>query len=703
MTVCFLAPRRVRLQPDRVASSVLFALAASAVLAAQAPTVPPQSAQPAPPSFRVEVNYVEVDAFVTDERGQVVTDLTAGDFEVLEDGRPQKVAAFSFVNIPIERAERPLFAAAAIDADVQTNERVEGRVYLIVLDDLHTDPTRAPRVKAAARRFLEDRFGLKDLAAVTYTSGRAADAQDFTNNTRLLLNAIDRFTGRKFPSATVEQLSGITSGPNGLQPGQDTYAQERSFRARSVMSTIRKLAEFMGGVRGRRKTMILIGEGVDYDIFQATGVEGATASAVISDTHEAIAAATRGNVIVYAIDPRGLATGTEELIGVSSTLAESGVGVQSIMSEQRRSQDSLRVLADSTGGFAAVNRNDMNTAFDRIVSENSSYYLLGYYPANDRRNGRFRRLDVRVKRPGLQVRARNGYFEPRGRAPRESNRPATALPPAIADALGSPIPIAGIPVKVFAAPFKGPAPNAAVAMAFEIDATQLDFVEKAGTFTERLDVTYTAVDINGKVFPGDVHTVNLALKPDTFERVKARGVRVLSQIALPPGRYQVRVAAGNASGKVGSVLYDLDVPDFYRAPLTMSGVAVTASSALQTATIKPKDPLGDVLPGPLTTAREFARGDEVQLFAEFYENARNAPPHVLDFRAELRAEGGRVVQSAVDERSSTELDKGTGGYGFSARLPLADVEPGLYVIHVEGRVRNNPTAAVSRDIQVRVR
>jgi hypothetical protein len=459
----------------------------------------------------------------------------------------------------------------------------------------------------------------------------------------------------------------------------------------------------MGGVRGRRKAMILIGEGVDYDIFQEMGVEGATASSVVSDTHDAIAAATRGNVGIYAIDPRGLTTGTEDLIGVSSTLPDAGVGLTSIMSEERRSQDSLRVLADSTGGFAAVNRNDMNSAFERIVSENSSYYLLGYYPTNDRRNGRFRKLEVRVKRPGLQVRSRSGYFEPRGRAPREQARTANSLTPAIADALSSPIPMAGLPVKVFAAPFKGVSPNAAVAVAIELDPSQLDFVEKNGTFTEKIEVTYSAVDINGKVFPGDRHTVDLAMKPDTFERVKARGLRVLSQINLPPSRYQLRVAAGNAGGKVGSVLYDLEVPDFYKAPLTMSGVALTAASAAQVLTIKPKDPLGDVLPGPPTTARAFAPGDMLLLFTEFYENARNAPAHMLDFRAELRAEGGRVVREVSDERSSTELDRGTGGYGFDARLSLADVEPGVYVIHVEGRSRANATTQVSRDIQVSVR
>ena len=133
------------------------------------------------------------------------------------------------------------------------------------------------------------------------------------------------------------------------------------------------------------------------------------------------------------------------------------------------------------------------------------------------------------------------------------------------------------------------------------------------------------------------------MKPDTFARVKARGFRVVSQLNLPPGRYQVRVATANKTGKASSVLYDLEIPDFTAAPLTMSGVAMTAASAGEVPTVKPKDPLADFLPGPPTTAREFASCDLLVLFAEFYENQRNSPNHMLDFKAELRAEGGRVV------------------------------------------------------------
>src|SRR5918996_4181368 len=142
---------------------------------AQAPPEQP------PVTFRVEVNYVEVDAVVTDAQGNTVTNLTIDDFEVLEDGRPQKVSAFSLVDIPIERAERPLFAAAPIEPDVQSNATPDGRLYVIVLDDLHTSFSNTPRVKAALRQFLERNFGTNDRAAVVYTSGRGQDGQDFTN------------------------------------------------------------------------------------------------------------------------------------------------------------------------------------------------------------------------------------------------------------------------------------------------------------------------------------------------------------------------------------------------------------------------------------------------------------------------------------------------------------------------------------------
>ena len=250
-----------------------------------APQQPPQQAAPQPPAdqppvtFRVEVNYVEVDAVVTDAQGTPATNLTKNDFELFEDGKRQDISTFSLVNIPIERAERPLFASAPVEADVQTNDHVEGRIYLIVLDDLHTDVTRSPRVKAAATRFIEQNFGTNDLAAVVFT-GKAGDGQDFTNNPRLLVAAINKFSGRKLRSATLERIENARVDPASgtLVPGDDIEQMDRAFRARNMANSIRKLAEFMAGVRGRRKSMLLIGEGVDYDIYEAVGQLGSTAS-----------------------------------------------------------------------------------------------------------------------------------------------------------------------------------------------------------------------------------------------------------------------------------------------------------------------------------------------------------------------------------------------------------------------------------------
>jgi VWFA-related protein len=684
----------------RTAVALLAVLAGTGALwAQQAPQ------QPVPDGgravFRAEIDFVEVDAFVVDGQNNPVSDLKAEDFEIFEDGKPQKISTFSLVNIPIERPVRPLFADRPIEADVQTNDHGEGRVYMLVLDDLHTDFTRTPRVKAAARRFIEEKFGTNDIAAVVFT-GRGEDAQDFTNNTRLLLRAIDKFQGRKLQSATINKLQGARVNPStgNIGPGDDNDEQERAFRARNAMNTIRRLAEFMASVHGRRKAMLLVGEGVDYNIFEAVGLQGATASSVMLDTHDAIAAATRGNVSIYTIDPRGLSTGDEDLIGQATTFPQDGAGLNTLFNELRLSQDSLRVLAANTGGFASVNRNDFNGAFDRIVAENSTYYLMGFYSTNDRRSGRFRKLEVRVKRPGLKVaRSRNGYYEARGRRPnpKDAPAPANAMPAAVAESLSSPLPVAGVPMKVFAAAYKGVAPNAAVALAIELDVNTLDFVEQNGTFNEDVIIATTAADSRGKVFPGDRASMKLTLKPDTYERVKTSGLRVINQVNLPPGRYQLRVAGGNKTGKAGSVLYDLDVPDFYKEAFTMSGVSLTSARSTQGATLKAKDPLGDFLPGPPVAVREFAVGDTLALFAEFYENGGNSAAHVVDLVAELRGEDGAVVRTSREERQSSEV-KGGGGYGFSTRLALEGLKPGVYVLHVEGKSRANEKHVASRDI-----
>src|SRR5262249_17527677 len=167
---------------------------------------PPPAAPSQQPTFKLRVDYVEVDVVVTDRQGNLVRDLKKEDFQVLEDGKSQAITNFTLVDIPIERFDRPLFTNTPIEPDVKTNERpFDGRVYVMVIDDLHTRFGRSIRVKTAAKQFIERRLGANDLMAVVHTSGAAEANQEFTSNKRLLLAAVDKTQGRKLDSATANK------------------------------------------------------------------------------------------------------------------------------------------------------------------------------------------------------------------------------------------------------------------------------------------------------------------------------------------------------------------------------------------------------------------------------------------------------------------------------------------------------------------
>ncbi len=685
-------------------AGIVAAVSLGAQQASQPAPPAPQEAAPQPPiTFRAEINYVEVDARVVDAQGAFVGGLTAADFQVLEDGKPQKVDAFSFVNIPVERRARPLFAKAPIEPDVANNlEGYDGRVYVLVLDDLHTQPLRSQRAKQAARAFIQRYIGANDTAAIVYTSGRADVSQEFTNSQRRLLASVDKFMGRKLRSSTLERLDEEARTRGTRQQGDridDPFDQERAFTARNTFDSLRNLSNYLAGISGRRKAIIFFSEGVDYDIYDVFNTSGG-ASTVQQASRDAVAAATRANVAIYGIDPRGLGAMGDDMIEVQDTPQDAslGLGMSSFGDEVRRSQDSLRVLSNETGGFPIVNQNDLNAAFERVVADNSQYYLLGYYSTNDKRNGRFHKIEVKVNRPGVTVRSRRGYVNARTNAPKDDGKTA----PELRAALMSPLPMSALPLATTAAVFKGPEGKGAVVLSTLIGARDLELVEKNGTFNNDLELVTTVADYGGKTFPGDRATLTLALKADSVPRLRAGGFRILNEIDLPPGRYQLRTAAREGNTKrAGSVIFDVDVPDFTKDKLSISGIALTSATSSVVPTARPKDPLAKMLPGPLTTYRDFVVGDELALFVEIYDNSSKAA-HKVEIEASLKSEGGQSVFTTREERDSSELAGGPGGYGFTTRVPLKDVAPGLYVLRVQGTSRIDDRPQVARETIVRV-
>src|SRR5262245_42659523 len=193
-------PRRSML--IRVCTTAAAVTLVTALAVAQAPAPAPQTSPPAPEvTFKVEVNYVEEDVRVVDRDGHFVRGLKQEDFQVFEDGKPQKIQTFGMVDIPVTRPRTPLYLgpeAVPISSDVAVNKQVlDGRLYLVVLDDYHVAPLRSQNVKNLARRFILEKLGRDDQAAVVVTSGYLRASQDFTQNRRLLLDAIDNFVGQK--------------------------------------------------------------------------------------------------------------------------------------------------------------------------------------------------------------------------------------------------------------------------------------------------------------------------------------------------------------------------------------------------------------------------------------------------------------------------------------------------------------------------
>lgn len=673
------------------------------------------AAQERRPLFRAEINFIEVPVIVTDARGAFVKDLTADDFEVYEEGRPQKIAFFQFVDVPIVTTGAPAGATGPVEPDVRTAAPTfEGRIYVLVLDDLHTDFSRSQRVRDIARRFIERYFGPGDLAAVVYTSGRAEAGQELTSSRRLLLAAIERFQGQKLPSPGAEKLAvhlrqaaeAEASGdeerrirtPEGLQQAQsirDPYDPERGERARRLLRTVSRVAEWLADVQGRRKALLLFSEGIEYDIYEPFN-RGA-ASAIVTEAQEAIAAAQRANVNIYAIDPRGL-NYFGELIQISgySDYPQLDYGTfRGFLRELLLSQESLIALAEETGGLAIVNQGDVPGGLGRIVLDSSRYYLLGYYSDERRWGRRFVRIEVKVKRPGLQVRARRGFVPPDRRTGTQARSidAKEGTSPALRAALSKPVPLGQLPLRVFAAPFKGTGRNGSVVIVMELDGEALKFEERDGRYYERLELSLVAADERARVQGGDRQTFDLKLLPATYERVRKTGVRLLSRLELPPGRYQIRVGAHESTrSEVAVVPYEVEVPDYSRSVFDLSGLVLTRSGD-EFVTANPDPRLQEVLARPPAATRRFSPDETIECFAELYTRSSAVTGPILLTASVRSAVDGRVVFEVQDRR---ELDRAAeaGVHQFRAAIPASALKPGQYLLQVRAATLAGDRTAV---------
>jgi hypothetical protein len=379
-----------------------------------------------------------------------------------------------------------------------------------------------------------------------------------------------------------------------------------------------------------------------------------------------------------------------------------------LINETRNEHDSLRSIAEESGGFAVLNQNDFRTAFGRILDDNSSYYVLGYYPTNEKRDGRFRNVQVKVLKPGLRVRSRRGYVAPTSNKKEEraaKGTPAERTSPDLLDALESPIPISGLTLDVFAAPFKGAGTNDAIVLSVEVLAADMKFTPLPdGRYANNLEVTAYAIDTsNAKVKNGARDVAGVVLRPGVTQM--RAPFRIVRKLEVPPGKYQIKVGAREGGGKIGTVIYDLEAPDFAKGPLTMSGLSLSSGMSDRISTQSPGGSLSDVLPAPPSASREFLRADTLNVFAEIYDNLGVATAHGVVINTSVLSDDGKTVFTASDERRSDELKDSTsgGGYGHTSKIPLSQLAPGRYVLRVDARPTIGKAETIAREVEFTVR
>jgi VWFA-related protein len=699
------------------AGLLLITLAAlSIAAAAQRPDQRP------PVTFRSEINFVEIDAIVTDREGRFVANLSRDDFRVVEEGKPQAISTFSLVRIPIERRDSTGVERDAPEPDVATNRRAfDGRIFMLLLDDLQTDLSRTHFVRTAARAFVERHVSDNDLVAVTFTGSRS-DAQDFTSSRSRLVAAIDRFAGRKLKSKTAAMIEQKDMARNVLQLSpdkkaadpEDPYAAERHLHARSSLGVLERMSGYLGGIHGRRKALVYFGEGIDHELVDKLVVDRPSISqdvaAVRQSMRDAVAAATRANVSVYTIDPRGLSTGQEAAIGLPTVTSDprSELDPRRMNDEMNLSHLWMRAVTDETGGIPFLNTNDTAAPLARIIDDSSSYYIIGYYAPAGRRDGRFRRVEVSVTRPSLEVRARKGYYAP-GAGKDATAKADLKTSAELREAMRSPIPIDTLGFAAAAVAFKGSHPHVSVALAIEVDPAKLAFTRRGDVQATDLELEVSASDPGAKTaHHASHHVAELRLRPETYESVRQEGVRITRRLELRPGRYRLHLGLRDAtSGAIGTLLTDLDVPDFTSPALAISGIALVSAAATRTPTVESDRALTALLPGDQTARREFPQNDTLAVFAEIYDNDLSRP-HLVTVTSSVRDENSVEVFAARAEHTSAELAMSAGGtnqpggFGHRVTIPAARLGTGRFVLRVLAQ-RSIDDAPVLREVPFRIR
>jgi VWFA-related protein len=623
----------------------------------------------------VLTNVVARDA----KTGQLVTGLKQSDFKIYENGKEQNIDSFDFESVdmatPLNEATVSGLAAGPVGSKAVVVAKPEDlrnhRLIVMFFDLTSMQPEDLERSVEAAQLFLKTKMQPADLVALVSLGDTLAVDQDFTADKNALISEVGAYNGTEGQgfaqgaNANSNQVEDTTAYTPDEGEYNDLNTDRELFALKAISQSLSRINE--------KKSMLYFSGGISRD-----GIENE------ASLRAAINSAVKADLAIYSVDTRGLqAVGPLGDASTGSLRGSGGYNGQALannMNQNFATQEVMASLSTDTGGTAFFDSNDFAPAFAKVQADTSAYYEIGFHSTNPARDGKYRKLQVKIDKPGVKLEYRPGYYAPAdfkhsGKEDREQE---------LEDQLASDLPATDIAVYMDALYFRLDENRFFMPVSLVVPGSQIPFVKGGDKDKATLDVIGAVIDDNKRPVGRVRDTVKLNLDPSLQARQK--NIQYTTSFNLPPGHYQLKfVVRENQTGLMGSFIADMTLPDMKKAPLKMSSILL--SSQLEPS--KKQDPTvrngQEFVPN---ISHVFRQDQHLYLLYEIYDPAKekpaaNAPKGTktgVDLLSSLELIQGstKVYETPEVQAKAINVD-GRDAVSIELDVPLTSLKPGSYI------------------------
>jgi VWFA-related protein len=633
-------------------------------------------------TLKANAELVLTNVVVRDAKtGEIVKGLKQSDFKILENGKEQQISTFDFESVdmamPLNEATVSGLATGPTSSGnkavvVAKPEELRNHRLIVMFFDLTSmQPEDLERAVDAAQTFLRTKMQPADLVALVSLGDKLSVDQDFTADKNALINEVGVYNGTKGQgfqqgaNSNTNQVEDTTAYTPDESEYNDLNTDRELFALRAISQSLAIINE--------KKSLLYFSGGISRD-----GIENQ------ASLRSAINAAVRSDLAIYSVDTRGLqAIGP---LGDASTGSLRGQGgfnggaLMNNMNQNFATQEVMATLSTDTGGAAFFDSNDFAPAFAKIQADTSAYYAIGFHSSNLARDGKYRKLTVKIDRPGIKLEYRPGYYAPAdfkhsGKEDREQE---------LEDQLASDLPATDMAVYMDAMYFRLDANRSYMPVSLVVPGSQILFVKGGDKDKATLDIIGSVIDETRRAVGRIRDTVKLNLDPSLQARQK--NIQYTTSFDLPPGKYQIKfVVRENQTGRMGSFIADVTLPDLKKAPLKMSSILL----ASQREPSKKDEPLvrngQEYVPN---ISHVFRQDQHMYLLYEIYEPAREKasqdlpkgtkPGINLLSSLELIQGSTKVYETPVVQAKAINI-AGRDAVAIELDVPLDKLKPGQYV------------------------